>query len=111
MGHCRTSGCISMLHLDPSAAPTFTSKITFILLSSPTGKESRPFFISSFLRQEHKQPTAALRSHPSTARALLLSIQASILFHNYPSARPWEASEVEGKCVYCIKRTPNWLSH
>ncbi|KAF1392235.1 hypothetical protein PFLUV_G00050670 [Perca fluviatilis] len=72
---------------------------------------SSPFFLSSFLRHEHKEPTAALRSHPFTARALLLSIQASILFHNYPSARPWEASKVEGKCVYCIKRTPNWLSH
>lgn len=63
MGLGRTSSWISMLHLSPSVVLTFTSKITSILLSPPTGRESRA--AATFcLSHQHQQSTAALRSHP-----------------------------------------------
>lgn len=59
----RTSSWISMLHLSPSVVLTFTSKITTILLSPPTGKVSRA--AGTFcLSHKDEQSTAALRSHP-----------------------------------------------
>ncbi len=91
MGLSWTSSWISMLHLYPSVVLTFTSKITSILLSPPTGKEQSSRELSE------PSTTAVLHSNSMTlkvtlknGRHLCVVVHNLSLKHANPPAQPFQ---------------------